>query len=163
MPNEEELAKQLEICCKRLSSSLRTNLRPLFAKFDLRPIDFVALRNIYVQPGLTVMALQNRLGLPQSTISSMVKRFLRMDLVTKTVNPADRRSYCLYITDTAKEFVTGTLSPHVSHFFLNLVSGLGEVEKEGLLPALQSLNRILSANTECKEMKGSTIGDLPEQ
>jgi MarR family transcriptional regulator, temperature-dependent positive regulator of motility len=149
MSNDKELAKQLETCYKRLSSSLRTKLRPTFAEFDLRPIDFVALRNIYFQPGITVMALRKELGLPQSTISSMIKRFERMDLITRSVNPLDKRSYCLFVTDFAKEFVTDVLSPRVSHYFLDLVANMNDVEKEGLMTALKSLNHILSDYHDC--------------
>ncbi len=146
MSKDQDVAKQLEVFHKKLSSSLRTKLRPLFARFDLRPIDFAALGNIYFHPGITVMALCNKLGLSQSTISSMIKRYERINLVTKSVNPTDKRSYCLYVTDSAKSFVSDTLSPQVSHFFLELVADMSEEEKDGLMSALKSLNRILEEN-----------------
>lgn len=143
MNNDKELAFQLQQIHRALSRKIRMQLQPLLSQFDLRPIDIASLNSISRAPGMTIMELQDTLGLPQSTISSMVKRYQRIGFVNKTVNKFDKRSYCLVLTERAQEFLKDTLRPESEKHFEILVTSMTGAEKQALSKSLHAIERAL--------------------
>ena len=56
-------------------------------------------------PDLILKDLKEDLGLPQSTLSSMVSRLERRGFVHRTISPRDMRSYGLQVTEEGRRLV----------------------------------------------------------
>lgn len=57
------------------------------------------------QDGMTIRALSERMGLAQSTISSLVERLERKQLVSRQVDPADRRYTRIHLTNAVRSYL----------------------------------------------------------
>ncbi len=77
--------------------------RRLTGESDLRPGWFAVLAIIHNNPGITPMALSRASGRDKSTITPVLRELLREELVRRSANPADKRSYALFLTPHGEE------------------------------------------------------------
>jgi DNA-binding MarR family transcriptional regulator len=86
--------------CGGLSSTL---LNREIRESGLTPWEFGVLSGIGVWGPLTPSELARRVGLPPTTLSEHIARFVNRGLVTRTPNPEDGRSYLLELTDDGRQ------------------------------------------------------------
>jgi MarR family transcriptional regulator, organic hydroperoxide resistance regulator len=89
--------------------------------------------------GLTLKDLSERLRLTHSTVSGIVDRLERQGLVRRQVNPADRRSTRIEVTDSVKAYIQQQLPAHLHGPLLDALrrdqSGAGGDSDRPLYPA----------------------------
>jgi DNA-binding MarR family transcriptional regulator len=88
-------------------------------------------------PGRTPTVLASTLGIPPTTVSRHVARFLADGLVERAPNPSDGRSYLLSPTDRGREIVE-TVAPRVGELVAAL-KRVSEVPLEEIATALAAL------------------------
>lgn len=69
----------------------------------LPPSELEVLRTIGDNPGCTVSEVARLLQLQASNVSTTVRHLMARDLVVRVVNPDDRRSAQLHLSETAKQ------------------------------------------------------------
>ena len=91
-------------------------------------------------PGRTPTELADALGIPPTTVSRHVARFVDEGLVEREPHPADGRSYLLRATEKGSEVVR-TIAPRVGE----LVRALGSVSEQPLAEIAASLTALEAA------------------
>lgn len=91
-------------------------------------------------PGRTPTELADALGIPPTTVSRHVARFVEEGLVEREQHPADGRSYLLRPTAKGSEVVT-TIAPRIGE----LVRALGAVSEQPLVEIAASLTALEAA------------------
>jgi len=124
---------------RHLRRLVQHTLHDQLGEFDFKPIDGVALMTIGRRPGISITELAAALGLSQTSVSSMIKRYERLGHVERRVDERDRRVIQLHIAPGARELMESRVRPALESVFLRAVSGLSEAEKLQLLVALRPL------------------------
>jgi MarR family transcriptional regulator, organic hydroperoxide resistance regulator len=95
--------------------------------------------------GLTLKDLSERVGLAHSTVSGIVDRLERQGLVRRLVNPADRRSTRIDVTDSVKAYIQQQLPAHLHGPLLDALRRATRAERAAILTGLSTLRRLLTA------------------
>jgi DNA-binding MarR family transcriptional regulator len=94
--------------------------------------------------GLMLKELSERMGLAHSTVSGIIDRLERRGMVQRQVDPADRRSTRIVMTERVRAYIEQQLIPHLHNpLLLALRYATGE-EREAILTSLSTLHRLLT-------------------
>ncbi|WP_322059398.1 MarR family transcriptional regulator [Paraburkholderia sp. J63] len=104
---------------------------------EITSVQYAALEILRETPGLNQRQLGDALDVDRSTIADLVARMVRNGLIERSDDPADKRSYVLFLTADGKKQLT-VLRPRVEEVERILTARLSQ--KEGL-----ELRRLLSA------------------
>ena len=107
---------------------------------EITSVQYAALEILQRTPGVNQRQLGDELDVDRSTIADLVARMVRNDLIERSDDPVDKRSYVLFLTPAGKKQLA-TLRPRVE-----------EVE------------RILTARltpTECLDLRRLLLALLP--
>jgi DNA-binding MarR family transcriptional regulator len=130
----------------RTAIAVRELMRPVFAGTGVSGEEYGVLGVLHFFPGRTPTELSAALGVPPTTVTRHVARFLRDGLAERTPNPKDGRSYLLRPTARGTKIVE-TIAPRIGE----LVRGLGEVSElpladiAGALVALENAAKALAS------------------
>lgn len=114
--------------------------------FDLTPVQYAALATIRDHPGLDQITLAGMIAYDRTTITGVVDRLVRKDLVLRMVNISDRRARKLQITEKGLSTLEG-IAPAVEAVQQALVSGLSTSEAESLKRLLRKAITALNDHT----------------
>jgi Transcriptional regulators len=78
------------------------------AKMGITPGQMTVLYTLYKKEGIPITELGKKVFLDNSTLTGLIDRMEKAELVQRASIPEDRRCYCIYLTDKAK-----TLKPQV--------------------------------------------------
>jgi DNA-binding MarR family transcriptional regulator len=82
-------------------------------EFGLPRPEFVVLYSLGLADGLTASAICMSSGFPKNTISRAIQKLIDKDIIRREVDPADLRSFVLYITDEGRRIVDAAMQPMV--------------------------------------------------
>ncbi|PHP67899.1 transcriptional regulator [Zhengella mangrovi] len=103
---------------------------------DITPVQFAALNVLQSRPGIDQATLAGLIAYDRVTIGGVVDRLVQKDLVTRTVNPDDRRARRLHLTGEG-ERVLASAAPIVRDVQARILSGLDDGERAMLLSLLK--------------------------
>jgi DNA-binding MarR family transcriptional regulator len=103
--------------------------------FDLTPVQYAALSTIRSNPDIDQITLAGLIAYDRTTITGVIDRLVRKELVVRRVSDTDRRARLLRITP-AGEQVLEQIQPAVDTAQRSLLSGLSESEGEQLMALL---------------------------
>jgi DNA-binding MarR family transcriptional regulator len=127
----------------RTGVALRELMKPVFEGTGVSGEEYGVLGVLHFFPDRTPTELAAALGLPPTTVSRHVARFLRDGLAERRPNPEDGRSYLLRPTARGTKIVE-TIAPRVGE----LVRGLGEVSVRPLTDIAEALVALENAAKE---------------
>jgi MarR family transcriptional regulator, temperature-dependent positive regulator of motility len=103
---------------------------------DVTSVQYAALVILQQMPGINQRQLGDKLDLDRSTIADLVARMVRNGLIERTDDPADKRSYVLFLTSEGRKQLAA-LRPRVE--------GVERILTAALTPQESSeLRRLLS-------------------
>lgn len=73
------------------------------AKLELSPGQLVVLYALYKKDNISISELSKKIFLDNSTLTGLIDRLERVDLVKRVDVPHDRRSYQICLTDKARK------------------------------------------------------------
>jgi MarR family transcriptional regulator, temperature-dependent positive regulator of motility len=79
---------------------------------DITSVQYAALETLQKTPGVNQRQLGDELDVDRSTIADLVARMVRNGLIERSDDPADKRSYVLFLTTSGKKQLA-TLRPRV--------------------------------------------------
>jgi DNA-binding MarR family transcriptional regulator len=82
-------------------------------EFGLPRPEFVVLYSLGLSDGLTASAICMSSGFPKNTISRAIQKLIDKDIIRRELDPADLRSFVLYITDEGRRIVEAAMQPMV--------------------------------------------------
>jgi DNA-binding MarR family transcriptional regulator len=110
--------------------------RELLAPLELEPREFALLRAVSASEGQSQQAIGERLQIPPSRMVAFVDALEGRGLLERRLNPQDRRTRALHLTDDGRELLARAFEVAVAHE-RDLCAGLDQEEREQLLDLLQ--------------------------
>ncbi len=92
---------------RQIHRETRDRFRQAFRGCELPFIALILLRQIKMQPGVTVSELARQSGTVKSHVSKMVEQLVRQGYVEKKPDPTDQRLLRVYLTQTATDTMAG--------------------------------------------------------
>lgn len=108
------------------------------AAYDLTPEQAVALTYLYNKDGINQLQLGEMIQKDRTTVSGIIHRLVAVGYVIKGVNPSDKRSSLLYLTQKARA-IEGEILKHAVEANETLMQSLTEQEKQMLISILQKI------------------------
>jgi DNA-binding MarR family transcriptional regulator len=124
----------------RTGLALRELMKTALAGTDITGEEYGVLGVLHFFPDRTPTELAATLGIPPTTVSRHVARFLRDRLAERVPNPDDGRSYLLRPTSRGSKLVE-TIAPRVAE----LVGALGSVSEQPLTEITATLAHLEDA------------------
>ena len=94
---------------------------------EITSVQYAALEILQRTPGVNQRQLGDELDVDRSTIADLVARMVRNDLIERSDDPGDKRSYVLFLTPAGKKQLA-TLRPRVEEVERILTARLTRVE-----------------------------------
>ncbi|WP_134685351.1 MarR family winged helix-turn-helix transcriptional regulator [Brevibacillus migulae] len=88
------------------------------------------------------------LGMDITTFSRQIQTLVKMELVTKTPLPEDRRVYLLALTTEGK-FVAATIDEQMNQYLNEVFANMSEFEREMVIKSVRLLNEAMSKSSVC--------------
>jgi DNA-binding MarR family transcriptional regulator len=79
---------------------------------EITSVQYAALEILQLRPGVNQRQLGDELDVDRSTIADLVARMVRNNLIERSDDPVDKRSYVLFLTAAGKKQLA-TLRPRV--------------------------------------------------
>ena len=105
---------------------------------EITSVQYAALEILQVRPGINQRQLGDQLDVDRSTIADLVARMVRNELIARTDDPVDKRSYVLSLTAAGKKQLA-TLRPRVEQVERILTAKLTTQERVELHRLLLTL------------------------
>lgn len=127
-----------------LSLKLEKSVHELFRRLYLKNRNIGSqtqgktLKILYVKGSMSQKEMQEKLGVQSGTISEIINKLERKELVTRHIDPADRRRVILSLTEKGKEDVE-EFSRQNQNYVASFFQVLEESEKMELERLLQIL------------------------
>ncbi|MDW7651818.1 MAG: MarR family winged helix-turn-helix transcriptional regulator [Bacillota bacterium] len=131
---ENSLGFLLAKCHQKAFHIFRQKLEP----YNLTPPQFATLAFLWKKDGVTQVKLGELMGVDRTTISGIVDRLERTELVRRDADAADRRSWMLFLTEKGRN-MEGELSPLAREFNDSLAMDLSEDERSQLVTTLAKI------------------------
>jgi len=105
---------------------------------EITSVQYAALEILHRAPGVNQRQLGDELDVDRSTIADLVARMVRNELIERSDDAVDKRSYVLFLTSTGKKQLA-TLRPRVEEVERILTAKLTPVETRELRRLLLAL------------------------
>jgi MarR family transcriptional regulator, lower aerobic nicotinate degradation pathway regulator len=102
MPAASDLEGDLGLLLSRLGTATRVRLAEVVAPLGLTSRQFLVLRTLAHQPGISQAALGERLRIDASSIVLVLDDCQKSGLAERRPSPEDRRRYAIHLTDSGR-------------------------------------------------------------
>lgn len=140
MDKKEELINKLMECQKQLMHSLGRFEVESWAGMDLTAAQLKSLFLIAHSRRANIKGVADALGVTPGNVTGVVERLVERGLVTRTVNPEDRRFMLLEVTEDGYEVIT-RLRGSQKKAMRRILSMLSEDELSKLYDGITALHR----------------------
>jgi DNA-binding MarR family transcriptional regulator len=125
---------QLRMAQAAVWSDLVASLQP----YALRPSQYSVLLILRATPGSRQQDIGEALGIQRPNLAAMIDGLEKRGLLRREVNPADRRSHALSLTDDGLALLAEADRAHALHE-QRLAERLGDMDADALLPVLRRI------------------------
>ncbi|MBE9547168.1 MAG: MarR family transcriptional regulator [Proteobacteria bacterium] len=133
-----------DLICFKLGSATRRiqkyyNNR--YGEYGITIAQSFILFSLLESDGLSIKNLAERLNIDSSAITGLVDRLEKESLVERRVDPKDRRSFSIFLTNKGKNLAE-TVLPIAVEFNEKLKTNLGEEQEESLKTFLCEIEKL---------------------
>jgi len=143
---------------RRMSRAIDLQSRQLAKVHDLTGPQLVCLRHIQSHERMTPKALAASVSLSQATVTGILDRLERRDLVRRVRSTVDKRVVHLEVTDAGRTLIGDAPSP-LSEVFRARLAALSENQQAAIDEALRRVVEMMSA-TDVDASPILTTGDV---
>ncbi len=122
--NKILLSKSIEVCTEKLQG--------------IGLLEMKVLKMIYFNPDYKIKDFIERLGIPNSTLSNVINRLVKKDLVNRKIDHTDLRSFGLELTSYGKKAIQEHLAAETS-IFEGVLSRLDNDERDGFVKVMRKI------------------------
>ena len=125
---------------------LEPNVPTEHGRLGATPSDVAALRYVASNEGASQKALGDHLGLRATTVTSLIDRLARMDLVTRTRPPGNRRVVALALTGEGRR-AFAAITEEERETMRRMLDALPEDRRAGFVEAAEMIAARLEETT----------------
>lgn len=129
---------------RRIIRAIDLHSRSLVQRYGLTGPQLVVLKQLLTRPPSSVGELAKTVNLSQATVTGILDRLERKDLVTRVRSTDDRRKVLVSHTDEAMVALAGA-PPLLQEHFIDAFSRLPEWEQHQILSSLQRIVALMEA------------------
>ncbi|WHY77249.1 MarR family transcriptional regulator [Neobacillus sp. WH10] len=96
----------------------------------------------------SMQQVAERLGTDITTFSRQVQSLIKINLISKTPDPKDRRISILSLTEEGKE-VAENINQQMNQYLDDVFSNMSKEEKEMVVRSIQLLNKSMQKTSKC--------------
>jgi DNA-binding MarR family transcriptional regulator len=122
--NELLLSKSIEVCTEKLQG--------------IGLLEMKVLKMIYFNPEYKIKDFIDQLGIPNSTLTNVINRLVKKDLVNRKIDHTDLRSFGLELTSNGKEAIQEHLTAETS-IFEGVLSRLDKDERDEFVKVMRKI------------------------
>jgi DNA-binding MarR family transcriptional regulator len=115
---------------------------------DITPVQSHILFEVDRQHNPSIQQIAETLGTDITTFSRQVQSLIKMNLIKKTPDPADRRVSTLSLTVEGK-YVATTIDQQMNAYLDEIFSFMTEFEKETVLRSIKLMNEAMAKSDNC--------------
>ncbi|MFC4270208.1 MarR family transcriptional regulator [Sneathiella chungangensis] len=121
--------ESIESCISFLSGKAAQNIarhsRSRLGQHDITPIQFAVLQAVWEAPGRKASDLTAYLLIDSATITGVIDRLCRIDMLERRPDASDRRANRLFLTPTGAALI-GELQAQMDHLNAEVANAFGE-------------------------------------
>lgn len=96
----------------------------------------------------SMQQIAETLGIDITTFSRQIQTLIKMELVTKTSLPEDRRVHQLTLTTQGK-FIASAIDAQMNQYLDEVFANMSEFEKDMVIKSVKLLNEAMAKSTVC--------------
>ena len=135
---DEKLSLKLFVVLTRALDSVRKSVEKEIRSYGLNPTEFAVLELLYNKGEQTVQKIGEKVLIASSSITYVVDKLEKKNLILRTPNPEDRRITQVSITEEGKIRMDEIFPGHVKAV-QRILEGLDTREKEEMIIHLKKL------------------------
>ena len=139
----KDLNLKLVIAIARAYNDLFSNIEKNIQGFDLNISEFGVLEMLYHKGEQPVQKLAEKILVTSGTITYVINKLERKELVIRKKCNNDKRVYYVYLTDKGEKLIS-TIFPKHKEFIDELFDGVDESTKTELLVDLIKLRKVVN-------------------
>ncbi|HHT46029.1 MAG TPA: MarR family transcriptional regulator [Firmicutes bacterium] len=117
---------------------MKNNLLRKIKSFDITTEQWMILNRLFEEPGINQKELSERTLKDQGSLTRTLDRMEKKGLVQRQINPTDRRSFLIYLTDEGYA-LRDRIVPIAVECIEDAVKGFTEEEVDTLVALLKKL------------------------
>jgi DNA-binding MarR family transcriptional regulator len=146
----DEYVSEVEYLLRKVALIVKKRGRDILSNFDITPPQFNALLVLAYNDNLTMGELCKRLYLASSTVTDLIDRMEKNELVARERDPNDRRVIRLKVLEKGHTLIEQVMARRIG-YLKHVLKQVDPEQREHLRDALQSLFTIM---TEQKVQSG---------
>lgn len=135
---DEALSLKLFVVLTRALDSVRKSIEKEIRSYGLNPTEFAVLELLYNKGEQTVQKIGEKVLIASSSITYVVDKLEKKNLILRTPNPEDRRITQVSITEEGKALMDDIFPGHAKAV-QRILEGLTMEEKEEMISQLKKL------------------------
>ncbi|MFP4200479.1 MAG: MarR family winged helix-turn-helix transcriptional regulator [Bacillota bacterium] len=152
MPDEgtfEDLIEEIDYLLRRTSHIVRYRGRSILSNFDITPPQFTALVTIIHHDNLTMGALCRYLYLASSTVTDLINRMEKADLVERIRDEKDGRVIRLRAKPRGHELLSKVMAARI-RYLSQVLGDLSDAEQQTIRDSLAGMYEMMvSREAKC--------------
>lgn len=165
MPDErtfEDLVEEIDYLLRRTSRIVRYRGRSILSSFDITPPQFTALVTVIHHDNLTMGALCRHLYLASSTVTDLINRMEKADLLERVRDEKDGRVIRLSAKPKGHELLRKVMAARI-RYLSQVLGDLSDEERQTIRDSLAGMyDMMVSREAECDSEK-TDAGDENER
>jgi DNA-binding MarR family transcriptional regulator len=138
------VSDQVLVSLRKIMQSIDMHSRTLVKRFGLTGPQLIVLREIAGRGEATAGEIARAVSLGQATLTGILDRLEKRNLITRWRNDADRRRIQLRVSSAGESLLADT-PPIMQEAFVEAFNGIEDWEKSMILASLQRLVTLMNA------------------
>ncbi len=135
---DEKLSLKLFVVLTRALDTVRKSIEKEIRTYGLNPTEFAVLELLYNKGDQPVQKIGEKVLIASSSITYVVDKLEKKNLILRTPNPEDRRIIHVSITDEGRTMMDEIFPGH-AQAVQKILEGLDTEEKEEMISQLKKL------------------------
>jgi len=142
-----DLAQEIDSSLREIQRALRKPLSAAIARGELTAPQRAIMAILVRSDGLSLKELSRRAGLAHSTVSGIVDRLEKREMVTRQPDETDGRFSRIVVTDVVREFVRDKLPELAIQPLLGALERASPAQRKRILAGLRTLRGVLEQDS----------------
>jgi len=143
----DEVIVELEKELRHLCTMIKQKGREILTNFEITPPQFTALQYLILEENLTIGELSNKMYLACSTITDLVDRMEKNELVKRKRDEKDRRVVRVQLTEKF-ENINSNFHVKIKKYFEELLSDASSEDSTIIINGLEKLKEVLQKDSK---------------